>query len=97
MFEELKKLMKPHIDAAVDAAVSEAIDAAVSEAVDAAVSETIASTTEKNKIDSIEICQKKFNISLEEACQTFGMSVERYREVKAQLAKKSEASQAKDN
>lgn len=62
MFEELRKLMKPEIDAEVNAAVEDNTE-----------------TVQVNAVDSIV---EKMGVSLEKACETLGMTVEKYKEIK---------------
>lgn len=78
MFEELRKLMQPEIDAEVNAAVKEAVNAAVNAAVSAAVEDNT-ETVQVNAVDSIV---EKMGVSLEKACETLGMTVEKYKEIK---------------
>ncbi|MDO4307353.1 MAG: hypothetical protein Q4C77_11000 [Eubacteriales bacterium] len=75
MFEELRKLMKPEIDAEVTAAVKEAVNAAVSAAVE--------ENTETVQVNAVDRIVEKMGISLDNACETLGLTVEKYKEIKA--------------
>ncbi|MDO4339562.1 MAG: hypothetical protein Q4C91_15975 [Eubacteriales bacterium] len=78
MFEELRKLMQPELDAELNTAV----DAAVSAAVDAAV----ANNTDIVKVQTVDNVVKKLGISLMEACEVLGITIEKYEEIKAGTA-----------
>lgn len=75
MFEELRKLMQPEFDAAVNAAVNEAVNAAVNEAVE--------DTTEIVQANAVDRIVEKMGVSVEIACETLGLTVEKYKEIKA--------------
>ncbi|MDO4338013.1 MAG: hypothetical protein Q4C91_07980 [Eubacteriales bacterium] len=66
MFEELRKLMQPELDAELNAAV--------------------ANTTDIVKVQAIDNFVKKFGISLMEACEALGITIEKYEEIKARAA-----------
>jgi len=80
MFEELQKLMKPH----TDKIVKEAVQEAVKEAVQVAVQE--------KAVSGIEGMITKLGISLEDACDAMGMTVEEFKSAKENRKKKEEDS-----
>lgn len=67
MFEELRKLMQPEFDEAVNAAVNEAVE----------------DTTEIVQADGVDRIVEKMGVSVEIACETLGLTVEKYKEIKA--------------
>lgn len=66
MCKALLELMKPEIDAAIEAAVGPAVE----------------KTALEIKFDDVESVMKEYNASLENACKTMKMALEDYWKVK---------------
>ncbi|MDO4339951.1 MAG: hypothetical protein Q4C91_17990, partial [Eubacteriales bacterium] len=74
-----------------------AVDAAVSAAVDEAVDAAVTNTTDIVKVQAVDNVVKKFGVSLMEACETLGITIEKYEETKERAAQNELKERAAQN